>query len=77
MRDSGWIQLFAESNQEAADLHVQAFRLAERLSVPVMVCMDGFILTHAFEEVDVPDQEPVDEFLPPFEPRSCSIPPRR
>ena len=46
-RDSGWIQLYAESNQEAVDLHVQAFRLAEELSVPVMVCMDGFILTHA------------------------------
>src|SRR6186997_3310951 len=39
MRDSGWIQLFVESNQEAVDVHIQAFRLAERLSVPVMVCM--------------------------------------
>ena len=48
-RDSGWIQLYAETNQEAADLHLQAFRLAEQLSLPVMVCMDGFILTHAFE----------------------------
>ena len=48
-RDSGWIQLYAESNQEALDLHIQAFRLAEELSLPVMVCMDGFILTHAFE----------------------------
>ena len=46
-RDSGWIQLYAESNQEAVDLHVQAFRLAEELSLPVMVCMDGFVLTHA------------------------------
>ncbi len=44
MRDAGWIQLFAETNQEAADLHIQAFKLAEELSVPVMVCMDGFIL---------------------------------
>lgn len=69
MRDSGWIQLFAESNQEAVDLHVQAFRLAESLSVPVMVCMDGFILTHAFEEVDLPEQEQVDAFLPPFVPQ--------
>src|ERR1019366_5710287 len=42
MRDSGWIQLFAETNQEALDLHIQAFRLAEELSMPVMVCMDGF-----------------------------------
>src|SRR5659263_131505 len=56
MRDSGWIQLYAESNQEAVDLHIQAYRLAESLSVPVMVCMDGFILTHAFEQVDLPTQ---------------------
>ena len=69
MRDSGWIQLHARSNQEAADLHVQAFRLAEALSVPVMVCMDGFVLTHAFEEVDLPSQEQVDAFLPPFRPQ--------
>src|SRR5690242_5161229 len=73
-RDSGWIQLFAESNQEAADLHVQAFRLAEELSLPVMVCMDGFILTHAYEEVDVPDQPAVDAFLPPYAPRQVLDP---
>ena len=54
-RDSGWIQLYAETNQEAVDLHVQAFRLAEELSTPVMVCMDGFILTHAVERVEMPD----------------------
>ncbi len=69
MRDSGWIQLFADSNQAAVDLHVQAFALAERLSVPVMVCMDGFVLTHAVEAVDLPEQAQVDAFLPPFEPR--------
>jgi pyruvate ferredoxin oxidoreductase alpha subunit len=68
-RDSGWIQLYAESNQEAVDLHVQAFRLAESLSLPVMVCMDGFILTHAVERIDVPTAEQVDAFLPPFAPR--------
>jgi pyruvate ferredoxin oxidoreductase alpha subunit len=73
-RDSGWIQLFAESNQEAADLHVQAFRLAEELSVPVMVCMDGFILTHAVEGVDVLEQSIVDRFLPPYEPRQVLDP---
>ncbi len=67
-RDSGWIQLYAESGQEALDLHIQAFRLAEQLSLPVMVCMDGFILTHAYERVDVPTQEQVDAFLPPYEP---------
>jgi pyruvate ferredoxin oxidoreductase alpha subunit len=73
-RDCGWIQLYAESNQEAVDMHIQAFRLAEELSVPVMVCMDGFILTHAVEQVDVPSQEQVDAFLPPFEPRQVLDP---
>ena len=68
-RDSGWIQIFAETNQEALDLHIQAFKLAEALSMPVMVCMDGFILTHAYERVDMPTQEQVDAFLPPYEPR--------
>ena len=68
-RDSGWIQIFAETNQEALDLHIQAFKLAEALSLPVMVCMDGFILTHAYERVDMPSQEQVDAFLPPYEPR--------
>jgi pyruvate ferredoxin oxidoreductase alpha subunit len=68
MRDAGWMQLFAETNQESIDLHIQAFRLAEELSMPVMVCVDGFILTHAVERVDVPDQAEVDAFLPPYEP---------
>ncbi len=73
-RDSGWMQLFAETNQEAVDLHIQAFRLAEELSMPIMVCMDGFILTHAFERVDIPSQEQVDTYLPPFEPRQVLDP---
>ncbi|MDR4462959.1 MAG: pyruvate ferredoxin oxidoreductase [Nitrospira sp.] len=68
LRDAGWIQLYAETNQEAADLHLQAFRLAEELSCPVMVCMDGYILTHAYEPIDLPDQSEVDSFLPPFSP---------
>jgi len=73
-RDCGWIQLFAEDNQEALDLHIQAFRLGEELSLPVMVCMDGFILTHAYERVDVPTQEQVDAWLPAFEPRQVLDP---
>jgi pyruvate ferredoxin oxidoreductase alpha subunit len=73
-RDCGWIQLFAEDNQEALDLHIQAFRLAEELSLPVMVCMDGFILTHAYERVDVPTQEQVDAYLPSFVPRQVLDP---
>ena len=74
MRDSGWLQLYAEDNQEAADLHVQAFRIAEALSLPVMVCMDGFVLTHAVERVDLPERDAVDAFLPAFEPRQVLDP---
>jgi pyruvate ferredoxin oxidoreductase alpha subunit len=73
-RDCGWIQLFAETNQEALDLHIQAFRLAEELSTPVMVCMDGFILTHAVERLEIPNQEQVDGFLAPFQPRQILDP---
>ena len=73
-RDSGWIQMYAETNQEAADLHVQAFAIAERLSLPIMVCMDGFILTHAYEQIDVPDQADVDKYLPTFNPRQILNP---
>jgi pyruvate ferredoxin oxidoreductase alpha subunit len=73
-RDCGWIQLFAEDNQEALDLHIQAFRLGEELSLPVMVCMDGFILTHAYERVDMPTQEQVDAYLPRYEPRQVLDP---
>src|SRR5215207_5387897 len=68
MRDAGWMQLFAETNQESVDLHIQAFRLAEELSIPVMVCVDGFILTHAVERIDIPAQADVDAYLPPYEP---------
>jgi pyruvate ferredoxin oxidoreductase alpha subunit len=73
-RDCGWIQLFAAHNQEALDLHIQAFKLGEELSMPVMVCMDGFILTHAVERVDMPEQAEVDAFLPAYEPRQVLDP---
>ena len=69
VRDAGWIQLHAEDNQEASDLHIQAFKIAEQTFLPVMVCMDGFILTHAYEPVDIPEQREVDDFLPAFKPR--------
>ena len=74
MRDAGWIQLHAETAQEAADLHIVAFRLAEQLSCPVMVCVDGFVLTHSYESVDIPTQQEVDSFLPTFEPRQVLDP---
>jgi pyruvate ferredoxin oxidoreductase alpha subunit len=73
-RDAGWIQLYAETSQEALDLHIQAFRIAEELSVPVTVCMDGFLLTHACERADIPGQEQVDAFLPGYEPRQVLDP---
>ncbi|MFH1413271.1 MAG: pyruvate ferredoxin oxidoreductase [Candidatus Omnitrophota bacterium] len=70
LRDSGWIQIYAENNQEVADFHLIAYRIAEDKSVmlPVMVCMDGFILTHGMETIDIPEQERVDKFLPPYNP---------
>ncbi|WP_062298743.1 pyruvate ferredoxin oxidoreductase [Demequina maris] len=68
MRDSGWLQLFAADNQEAADLHVIAFAAAEELGMPAMVCMDGFVLTHASDVVELPTAEQIDAFLPPYRP---------
>jgi pyruvate ferredoxin oxidoreductase alpha subunit len=74
VRDSGWVQLFAESAQAAVDLHALAFRLAETVDLPVMVCVDGYVLTHAVEEVDLLDQDLVDAYLPPYEPRQSLDP---
>lgn len=70
LRDSGCVQFHAEDIQEAVDLHLIAYRLGEDKSMmlPVMVCMDGFILTHGFEPIDMPDQEQVDKFLPDYQP---------
>lgn len=69
-RDTGFVQLYAEDNQEALDMHIQAFKIAEdhRVLLPVLIGMDGFILTHSFEPVSLPTQEEVDEFLPPYKP---------
>lgn len=76
VRDAGWIQLYAEDNQEAVDLHVQAYKIAEdlRVQLPVMVCMDGFVLTHSYEPVDIPEREVVDQFLPPYRPSQVMDP---
>ncbi|MBU1726240.1 MAG: pyruvate ferredoxin oxidoreductase [Candidatus Omnitrophica bacterium] len=70
LRDAGWIQLYAENNQESVDFHFIAYRLGEdkNIMLPVMVCMDGFILTHGLEVVDMPEQEKVDKFLPAYKP---------
>ena len=74
-RDCGWIQLFAESNQEALDLHIQAFKLAEELSMPVMVCMDGFILTHAYDRSTSPVRPRSTRSCRPTSHASCSTQP--
>ncbi len=68
LRDSGWVQFYAENIQEVADLHIIAYRLAEdrNIMLPVMVCMDGYILTHGVETVDMPKQDEVDRFLPAY-----------
>lgn len=68
-RDTSWIQLYAVDVQEAVDLSIQAYRIAEDSGVllPVMVCVDGFVITHTLEPVEIPEQSKVDEFLPPFE----------
>lgn len=66
VRDCGWIQLHCADNQEAIDTSIQAFRIAEVTELPVMVCMDGFILTHTLEPLEIPDQDVVDRYLPPF-----------
>ena len=69
-RDSGWLQLYVEDNQEALDMVVQCYRIAEdkRVLLPVMPCLDGFVLTHTVEPVEVPQQQDVDSFLPSYNP---------
>ena len=70
LRDCGMIQLFVESSQEAYDTHIAAFKIAEdpKIILPVMVCMDGWVLTHSYERITLSEQEEVDRFLPPFQP---------
>lgn len=70
VREAGWLQVYVEGGQEALDMTLQAFRIAEdaQVRLPVMVCLDGFILTHTVEAVDVPERAQVDRFIPPFDP---------
>jgi pyruvate ferredoxin oxidoreductase alpha subunit len=71
LRDSGWLQFYAEDNQEATDLHYIAYRVAENPSIllPAFVCFDGFILSHTYEPTDLLSQEEVDKYLPGFNPK--------
>jgi pyruvate ferredoxin oxidoreductase alpha subunit len=78
LRDSGLIQLYVESGQEAYDAHIQAFKIAEdhRVLLPVMVCVDGYTLTHVYEPVTTFDQAAIDAFLPAYEPLHYLAPER-
>jgi len=68
-RDSGWIQLYCESSQEAFDTTIQAYKIAEKVLLPVMVCVDGFTLSHVWENVELLEQIDVDNFLPKYNPK--------
>jgi pyruvate/2-oxoacid:ferredoxin oxidoreductase alpha subunit len=73
-RDTGWIQIYARNNQEILDTIIQAYKIAETVYVPVMVCFDGYVLSHTEMPVDVPSQEEVDKFLPPYKPHTVLDP---
>jgi pyruvate/2-oxoacid:ferredoxin oxidoreductase alpha subunit len=68
-RDTGWIQLYCETNQEVLDTVLQAYRIAETVLLPVMVCLEGFYLSHTYEAVSVPPLGEVGDFLPPYRPK--------
>ncbi|MGD0159310.1 MAG: thiamine pyrophosphate-dependent enzyme [Candidatus Bathyarchaeia archaeon] len=74
---SGWLQLFAENAQEVLDTIIQAYKIAEdkRVLLPTMVCMDGFLVSHTAENVEIPDQEVVDNFLPAYSPEHFILDP--
>jgi len=76
-RDAGWIQMYAENNQEVLDLMIMAFKVAEEVLLPAMVCLDAFYSTHTFEPVDIPSQEEVDSFLPPYKPKHVALDPKK
>jgi pyruvate/2-oxoacid:ferredoxin oxidoreductase alpha subunit len=73
-RDTGWIQIYARNNQEILDTIIQAYKIAETVYVPVMVCYDGYVLSHTEMPVEVPSQETVDKFLPPYKPHTILDP---
>ena len=70
-RDTGWLQFYCESGQEVFDTIIQSYRISEQILLPVMVNLEGFILSHTYEPVDIPDQGQIDRFLPPPAPRDC------
>jgi pyruvate/2-oxoacid:ferredoxin oxidoreductase alpha subunit len=68
-RDTGWLQFYCEDNQEILDTIIQAYKISEAVSLPSMVCLDAFFLSHTSEPVDIPSQADVDKFLPKFNPK--------
>jgi pyruvate/2-oxoacid:ferredoxin oxidoreductase alpha subunit len=68
-RDTGWMQIYCESNQEVLDSVIQGYRIAEKVYIPLMLILDAFVLSHTSEIVDIPSQEEVDRYLPPFKPK--------
>ncbi len=68
LRDSGWVMFFGENLQEVVDFHILAYKIAEKLNLPVMVNMDGFLLTHTAEVVEIPEEKLIEKFLGPFKP---------
>jgi pyruvate ferredoxin oxidoreductase alpha subunit len=76
-RDAGWIQIYAEDGQEALDSILTAYKISEnpKVLLPTMVCLDGFILTHTVEPVDIPTAEDVDRFLPKYVPEHAFLDP--
>jgi pyruvate/2-oxoacid:ferredoxin oxidoreductase alpha subunit len=64
-RDTGWMQFYCWSNQEIIDTVICSFKIAEKLSLPCMICYDGFFISHTNEPVEIPDQKEIDKFLPP------------
>lgn len=73
-RDTGWIQLYARNNQEVLDSIIQAYKIAEMVYIPVMVCFDGYLLSHTEMPVEIPSQKDVDRFLPPYRPHTILDP---
>ena len=73
-RDTGWIQIYCRDNQEILDSVIQAYRIAEEVYCPVMVCYDGFVLSHTMMPVDIPDADQVCRFLPPYQPHTILCP---
>lgn len=73
VRDAGWLMLFAETNQEVYDNYLQAMRIGEAVGLPIMICQDGFITSHAIENIELVETEKVREFVGEYKPQHCLL----